>query len=470
MSIDAIDSVSSLRRPSALDMYNMFLNQAPYPQPAQSSNASPLAQQLMSMLVTSLLSAAQQSGQGLSTSGPGGSGNEGWPGGAGTAGSLPGTGGLTGPSSTGNSSPLSGNQGVLNSLLQLLQALLPLLQALSQNGMQPNGAAGPLGNQLGGGGGGGSSAGPSAGSGGGSPFGGTGNSGGGNGGSPWDSNPTRPSLPPLNIPSTANTSSPWSPTSSSSTPSTPSTPGSTSTFSAPSSPGTPSSPSTPATQSAPVGAARPTEMPPAAGTVVVNDPIVVKAGQTFDGGGKLYQAGAALGDGGRSEGQKPVFILEDGATLKNLQIAGADGVHVYGDANIQNVWWKDVGEDALSKKKEGDVKITGGGAFNAHDKIFTATAGGSLSIDGFTAENFGRLVATDHRYVPPRNDGTFPLEVSITNSRLTNGDEVFRTDAANARVTFNNNEMNDINYDARGPSGMEVIGGQKVGRVEGAVI
>jgi Pectate lyase len=211
-------------------------------------------------------------------------------------------------------------------------------------------------------------------------------------------------------------------------------------------------------------------IPPATGEVQVDNTIVVKAGTTFDGGGKLYKAGPSLGDGGRSEGQKPVFILEDGAKLKNVQISGADGVHCYGDATVQNVWWKDVGEDALTKKAAGDVRVIGGGANDAHDKVFIATAGGSLSIEGFSATNFGRLVATDHRFVPERKDGTFPLEVTISNSKLTNGDEVFRTDAANAKVTFKDVELNNVNYDARGPAGMLVIGGQKVGRVEGAVV
>lgn len=226
----------------------------------------------------------------------------------------------------------------------------------------------------------------------------------------------------------------------------------------------------PDTGNSPVTAVTPTKMPDPTGTVIVDKPIVVKAGETFDGGGKHYKAGPSLGDGGRSEGQKPVFILENGAKLKNLQISGADGVHVNGDATVQNVWWRDVGEDALTKKKEGNVRIIGGGALDAHDKVFIVHGGGSLSIEGFTAKNFGRLVATDHRFIPPRNDGTFPLEVSIKNSNLTNGDEVFRTDAANARITFANVDLNNVHYDARGPQGMDVIGGKKVGRVEGWVI
>ena len=38
------------------------------------------------------------------------------------------------------------------------------------------------------------------------------------------------------------------------------------------------------------------------------------------------------------------------------------------------------------------------------------------------------------------------------------------------KVVFKDVKLNDVNYDARGPRGMEVIGGQKVGWVEGNVI
>jgi hypothetical protein len=238
----------------------------------------------------------------------------------------------------------------------------------------------------------------------------------------------------------------------------------------PASSGAPDAPARTGQSAGTGGTSGPSGITEPSGEKIVNETIVVKAGEVFDGKNMHFKAGAALGDGGRSEGQKPVFMLEDGATLKNVQISGADGVHVYGDATLQNVWWRDVGEDAMTKKAAGDIKVIGGGANDAHDKVFQLLAGGSLSIDGFTATNFGRLAAIDHRYLPARNDGTFPLEVNISNSKLTNGDEVFRTDAANTRITFKNNEMNNVNYDARGPQGMEVIGGTKVGRVEGNVI
>lgn len=344
MSIDAIDSVSSLRRPSALDMYSMYINQMPYqPQPTQSDNGT--LGQLLAMLMYSLLSASQQGAQGQGAPGQGATGGNSWPGNAGSSGAMPGASGLSGPGSAGNNSPLSGAQGIFNSILELFQALSPLLQALNQNGMQPNNTAGQLADQLGGGGG-----------------------------------------------------------------------------------GYPSTPSTPGTPSTPVSGAKPTEIPPATGTVTVDKPIVVKAGETFDGGGKLFQAGAALGDGGQSENQKPVFILEPGATLQNVQVAGGDGVHTRGDATLKNVWWKDVGEDAMTMKGPGNVKVSGGGAYQATDKIFQINAPGSLSIDGFTADGFGKAVRT--------NGGKdFPITIDIKNSVFRNGDEaVVRTDASQAKI------------------------------------
>jgi hypothetical protein len=65
---------------------------------------------------------------------------------------------------------------------------------------------------------------------------------------------------------------------------------------------------------------------------------------------------------GQAEGgdSDAVFILKDGATLKNA-IIGEDqieGVHCEGSCTIENVWWAAVCEDALSLKKDGDATGT----------------------------------------------------------------------------------------------------------------
>ncbi|KAL1607670.1 hypothetical protein SLS60_002605 [Paraconiothyrium brasiliense] len=114
---------------------------------------------------------------------------------------------------------------------------------------------------------------------------------------------------------------------------------------------------------------------------------------TFDGGLKTYGRGVSCtgqDEGGDSDA---VFILKDGATLKNA-IIGADqieGVHCEGSCTIENVWWEAVCEDALSLKGDGDATVTGGGATGAEDKVIQHNGAGTVTIDGFTVVDFGKL-------------------------------------------------------------------------------
>ncbi|KAH7205385.1 family 3 polysaccharide lyase [Fusarium redolens] len=113
----------------------------------------------------------------------------------------------------------------------------------------------------------------------------------------------------------------------------------------------------------------------------------------FDGKMKTY------GRGVRCTGQKEggdsdaVFILKNGATLKNA-IIGADqieGVHCEGSCTIENVWWSKVCEDALSLKGDGNALVKGGGATGADDKVIQHNGLGTVTIDGFTVVDFGKL-------------------------------------------------------------------------------
>lgn len=67
-----------------------------------------------------------------------------------------------------------------------------------------------------------------------------------------------------------------------------------------------------------------------------------------------------------------VFILDPGATLKNVIIgaAQAEGVHCRGPCTLENVWWEDVCEDAATFRGSGPRYIRGGGAKGASDKVF----------------------------------------------------------------------------------------------------
>ncbi|KAL3482171.1 putative pectate lyase D [Aspergillus californicus] len=134
-------------------------------------------------------------------------------------------------------------------------------------------------------------------------------------------------------------------------------------------------------------------IPASEGSETFSEPQIISGNQTFDGGMKTYGRGVSCseGEGGDSDA---VFRIEGGGTLKNA-IIGADqieGVHCDGSCTIENVWWEAVCEDALSLKTgDGPFTVIGGGAQNAEDKVIQHNGGGTVSISGFTAYNFGKL-------------------------------------------------------------------------------
>jgi pectate lyase len=138
--------------------------------------------------------------------------------------------------------------------------------------------------------------------------------------------------------------------------------------------------------------------PTSTGSVTNSSAIVVRAGTVFDGKMKTYQR-SDIKCTGQSEGgaADAMFIVEAGATLKNV-IIGAnqrEGVHCdkHG-CTIENVWWNDVCEDALTIKggsASSVTKVLGGGARNAEDKVIQHNGLGTVQIEGFYAQDFGKL-------------------------------------------------------------------------------
>jgi hypothetical protein len=117
---------------------------------------------------------------------------------------------------------------------------------------------------------------------------------------------------------------------------------------------------------------------------------------TLDGGLKRYYGTGALGTGGQSESQSPIFKLANGAVLKNVILGApaADGVHCTGTCTLQNVWWEDVGEDAATFKGTAasqTMTIDGGGARFAADKVFQHNGPGTMYIRNFQVSDFGKL-------------------------------------------------------------------------------
>lgn len=129
--------------------------------------------------------------------------------------------------------------------------------------------------------------------------------------------------------------------------------------------------------------------PAAAGESTLSAPMEVT---DFDGGMVKFGRGVSCtsGEGGDADA---VFIVADGGSLSNV-IIGADqieGVHCAGACTITNVWWEAVCEDALSFKGNGDGTVSGGGAKGAKDKVVQHNGVGTVSISGFSVDDFGKL-------------------------------------------------------------------------------
>ncbi|KAL2844049.1 pectate lyase-domain-containing protein [Aspergillus pseudodeflectus] len=135
-------------------------------------------------------------------------------------------------------------------------------------------------------------------------------------------------------------------------------------------------------------------LPASTGSVTFDAPHEIGAGEVYDGG--LQTFGRGVECSGQSEGGEDdaVFVLQEGATLRNA-IIGPDqieGVYCLGACTIENVWWEKVCEDALSLKEgSGPYNVIGGGAQGAEDKVIQHNSGGEVIIDGFTVYDFGKL-------------------------------------------------------------------------------
>ncbi|KZL87447.1 polysaccharide lyase family 3 protein [Colletotrichum incanum] len=137
-----------------------------------------------------------------------------------------------------------------------------------------------------------------------------------------------------------------------------------------------------------------TKFPVANETVVLTSAMYILPGQVFDGGMKRYErVEGSCSEQAEGTDADAVFNLLPGSTIRNVIIGKhqSEGIHALGDAWVENVWWEDVCEDALtSKGLNTQLRVIGGGARNATDKIFQDNSlGGKYNITGFYADGFG---------------------------------------------------------------------------------
>jgi hypothetical protein len=62
-----------------------------------------------------------------------------------------------------------------------------------------------------------------------------------------------------------------------------------------------------------------------------------------------------------------------------------------GSCTLENLWFEDVCEDAISIKGDGTANIIGGGAFHASDKVIQHNGCGTVNIKNFYAEDYGKV-------------------------------------------------------------------------------
>ncbi len=170
-------------------------------------------------------------------------------------------------------------------------------------------------------------------------------------------------------------------------------------------------------------------------TVPLTAKIVVPAGTTYDGGGKRFQ----LSDSGQSEGQPPVFELEDGASLRNVVIGNlaADGVHCLANCSVYNVWWEDVGEDAATALGASGttMRVDCGGSFLGTDKTFQHNGQGTLHISRFVADNWKSKGGKFYRSCGDCTGNKGPRTVIIENSRIHNHQTIVGVNSSYTNAT-----------------------------------
>ncbi|EEY64722.1 polysaccharide lyase, putative [Phytophthora infestans T30-4] len=171
--------------------------------------------------------------------------------------------------------------------------------------------------------------------------------------------------------------------------------------------------------------------PASTGIVRYKKPYTIKAGEVFDGKMQTFERSDITCSGGEGQKDTAVFLVEAGGTLKNAIIGKnqKEGVHCdYHDCTIENVWWDDVCEDALSIKggsASSVTTVTNCGARYAEDKVVQHNGYGTVKIKGFFAQEFGRL------YRSCGTCGNIPRKVTVEN--------VYAIDPLVSVVTVNKN-------------------------------
>ncbi|KAL7080439.1 hypothetical protein ACQ4LE_000688 [Meloidogyne hapla] len=158
-------------------------------------------------------------------------------------------------------------------------------------------------------------------------------------------------------------------------------------------------------------------------------PLVTKTipvGKKLDCDYSRYTPDPKLGTGNQEESQRYVFELKDGATLSNCIIGAAPGTQgsahgilCSGSCTVVNVFFEDVGEDAITfRGTSGNsvYNVVGGAALHASDKVLQVDGKGTLKVTNYYVKDYVRFCRSCGNC-----DEQFQRNIEITNLTAING-------------------------------------------------
>jgi len=202
-------------------------------------------------------------------------------------------------------------------------------------------------------------------------------------------------------------------------------------------------------------------IPEARRTVVVEKTIVIGAGNHRDFGYTRLVPARALGDGSQREGQKPVILLMPGASVSRVIIGapGADGIWCRGRNLLEDVYFENVGEDAVTVMGK-DVRWIGGGARHAEDKIVQMNHKGPFYGENLVFEDFGIAVRGNGN----KKYRKTPFQIHLKNVTARDGKSLVRLSSKDAKAVIEDCRVYGVSQALR------VSEGARVKDVDGEVL
>lgn len=164
----------------------------------------------------------------------------------------------------------------------------------------------------------------------------------------------------------------------------------------------------------------------------------------------------------QKEGQSPMFeIPGKGIVLRNAFILDApDGIHVSGrDVKIENVYFLNICEDAITASGAVDLDITGCYFFDAEDKVLQLNKGRDIEIYGNVFNRFASAVRA--------KDGA--KGVQVRNNLFLDGKRAIFADGEHSRVDYvgDNSAVNILRFAlAEDKARIELTGGNVFQKVK----